>query len=965
MISSKFKRKLLLFFATIFMVLVVSAQDVALKTYKLDNGLTVILHEDNNAPDVFGMVAVKTGSINDPATHTGLAHYLEHLLFKGTQELGTTDWEAEKQHYNEIISLYEEMKSTSDEAKKDEIRKKINEVSILAGQYAIPNEFSNLIQAMGGTGLNAGTSYDVTTYHNSFPSFQIEKWLELYAKRFVNPVFRGFQAELETVYEEKNMYSDNSSSILRENLFKAMYSDHPYGVPIIGTTEHLKNPSIKNLIEFYETWYVPNNMALILSGKFNSEEVIPSIKEKFGNWEDKELPARKYSEIKPFASNISIKERLTPFDQAYWVYRSVPKKHEDELAVELFCRILNNSSETGILDELRVNGDVISASASFLQLNESGEIIISAIPAFDRSQLKLVPLSTTEKIIHKQLEKLKDGQIEDWRIRNAKNELTNSFKIGLESHRNIAYILSDYFSSERNLEDINSYIEKIESITKEDIAKIYNKYIDTNHISFFSYKGRAKKDKIEKPDNEPITPKYGEKSKLAEEIEGIPLKPIKEDYIDFNKDVTESILTDKVTLHYVPNKVNEIFSLTIRFGTGAIENPKLPMAANLMQSAGIMAQFSPNEFKKEMAGLGCIANYNVNNSYLYVSLTGNEDNLAKACQLLSRQILMPALDDKQFDATIGSALTQRISEKDRVEYTTNAVYEYLLYSDKSDFIDRPTSEEINELSIKNLTGEFIRATEYEADVFYQGALNNEEVSEILKTNLVFSSGRKDSNSPVVKEYTNYNENSILVFHQKEAAQSRIYLFIPEDETNLNDIPRIQAFNEYFSGGFNGILLQEIRELNSMAYSASGSYSIPAKRNFKSRFFCTLSTQGDKTVDAIKLMLDLINDMPEKPERMENIKNYLMQTSLSEKPSFRNLAETISYWETMGYNEDPSKVNIPKYKELQFSDIVDFYSKMIKGKKYAIAIVGDTKSFDVKELKDLGKVEMLKTSTIYN
>ena len=958
------KSKLILFCLMVFSVSTSMAQNIALNTFKLDNGLTVILHEDHDAPDVYGMVTVKTGSINDPETNTGLAHYLEHVLFKGTQELGTTDWEAEKVHYEKIIALYEEMRAAPDEAKKDEIRKEINKASIAAGEYAIPNEFSNLLQAMGGTGVNAGTSYDYTFYHNSFPSFQIEKWLELYAKRFENPVFRGFQAELETVYEEKNMYSDNSTSVLRETLFKAMYPEHPYGIPIIGTTEHLKNPSLKDVIDFYNTWYVPNNMALILSGKFNSDEIIPSIKKNFGRWERKDVPKPAYTKNKPFEKNISIKERLSPFDMAYWVYRAVPNKHEDELAVELFCRILNNNSETGILDELRINGDVISASASFLQLNQSGEIIISAIPAFDRSQMKLVPLSATEKIIHKQLAKLKTGNIEDWRIENAKTELINGHKRATESHQYIASILNSYFTSGRDLNEINTYIDKVNAISKEDIVGVYNKYLDAKHISFFSYKGRAPKDKISKPENEPIKPKYGAKSKLAKEIEAIPLKPIEENFVDFDKDVTRSVLTDKVKLHYVPNKVNEIFSLTIRFGAGSIEMPRLEMAADLMQSAGIMGQYSPNEFKKEMARLGCIANYFVSNSYTYVSLSGNEENLAKACQLLSRQILMPALDDKQFDATIGSVLTQRISEKERVEYTSQAALQYLLYKENSDYIDRLSNEDINELTIKKLTGEFIRATEYAADVFYEGALNNEEVSDILKNNLVFSSGRKDSNSPVVKEHASYDKNTIMVLHQKEASQSSIYLYIPEGEMELADIPKVEAFNEYFSGGFNGVLLQEIRELNSMAYGASGRYSIPAKPGFKSRFLSVLSTQGDKTVDATKLLLQLIGDMPEKPERMENVKNYLVQKSLSKKPSFRNMAETISSWETMGFTDDPSKINIPKYKELEFSDVVDFYKEKIQGKNFAIAIVGDTKSFDVKALKELGTVKMLKTATLY-
>ncbi len=173
-----------------------------LKAFKLKNGLSVYIWEDNTKSDVYGAVGIRTGSVNDPDQYTGLAHYLEHVMFKGTNKISTLDWAAEEPIYKQIIAKYDEMAEEADPVKKEAIGKEINELTIEAGKVSVSNEFSNLMESMGAKGLNAGTSYDYTVYYNSFPTYQINKWLEISSQRFINPVFRTFQSELETVYEE-------------------------------------------------------------------------------------------------------------------------------------------------------------------------------------------------------------------------------------------------------------------------------------------------------------------------------------------------------------------------------------------------------------------------------------------------------------------------------------------------------------------------------------------------------------------------------------------------------------------------------------------------------------------------------------------------------------------------------------------------------------------------------------------
>ena len=256
-----------------------SPQGLDVTIHTLGNGMQVWLNEDHSTPTVMGMVVVRAGAKDCP--DTGIAHYFEHMMFKGTDRIGTADYAAEKPLLDSIERHYSLLKDAPSEEARHAILKKINEFSVAAARYAVPNEFSNLISEFGGSGLNAWTSFDNTVYHNTFASGNMEPWLELNSERLLNPVFRLFQSELETVYEEKNMYSDALGGEALERAQERAFRPHPYARPIIGTTENLKNPDLHAMREFYGKYYVGGNMALILSGDFDAETTLPLIEKYF------------------------------------------------------------------------------------------------------------------------------------------------------------------------------------------------------------------------------------------------------------------------------------------------------------------------------------------------------------------------------------------------------------------------------------------------------------------------------------------------------------------------------------------------------------------------------------------------------------------------------------------------------------------------------------------------------------
>jgi predicted Zn-dependent peptidase len=943
----------------------VNANTQGLKAFKLPNGLNVFIWEDATVPDVFGMVAVNVGAKEDPDEYTGLAHYLEHMMFKGTEKIGSLDWEKEKNIYEQIIAKYDENAGTADPVQKEVLSKEINKLTIESAKYSLPNEFFNLTQGMAGENPNAATSYDYTVYHSSFPPGEIYKWLELNSERFINPIFRNFQPELETVYEEYNLNQDKQNYREYEHIMNIIFAGHPYSRSVIGLPEHLKNPQLSRLNEFYRNWYVPENMALILVGNVKTSEILPIIKEKFGRLENRPVPERKSYPENPVKGRKEVSAKLSEYPQVILAFPGIPADSEDDIALSICISILSNSSRTGLIDKLSLDGDLTGGYADAMSLKERGSILVIAIPYYDINQRRFESLKSTEKTLLGEIKKLQEGNFEEWLVQSIKNEMIRNFDIQMESHYNKAFKLAESFNYGKKLEDLLNYKDIVASVSIEKIKETAKKYFAHNYHAILLNEGKPAKEKeLEKPPYEPIQPVRGVESEYSKTFRLLPVKYVGDSYANMD-DVKVKQINDRSKLFYTHNPENDIFTLTLKFGIGTEKMPKLDMAASLMNNAGIMEQMNAQEVKQEFSNLGASCDYSVDGSYLYVKMNGFETNLKASCNLLTRQVLLPQLDEKQMNNLKGVHFQQRTIEKKSNSALADALKEYLLYKDKSEYIDRLTVEEIGELTVSNLTGEFQRATDYEAEIHYVGALPIEQVYDILSKNLPLKQGEKASSSPEIKEKVNYTENTVLFLPNSEAKQSTVYFYIAGDNYKKEKDPGIDAFNEYFSGGFSGLVIQEIREYRSMAYTSGGYYIRPQIENKRAFFFGSIGTQADKTSDAIEIYMNLLAGMPQYPDRISNIKNYLKGMATVEKPHVRNVSQTYQNWKLRGYIKSPAETNKDAITGLTFDDIVKFYSDNIKGRPIAIAIVGNPKAIDTKALEKYGKVIKLSASKVFS
>lgn len=936
-----------------------------LKAFKLKNGLSVFIWEDDTKSDVYGAIGVRTGAVNDPAEYTGLAHYLEHVMFKGTNKISALDWASEEPIYKKITVKYDEMANETDPVKKEAIGKEINELTIEAAKFSVSSEFSNLMESMGAKELNAGTSYDYTIYHNSFPAYQINKWLEISSQRFINPVFRTFQSELETVYEEYNRAQDNPNRMQQQFLLNKAFEGHPYSRSVLGLSEHLKSPRLSKLIEYYENWYTPENMVLVLVGKVNAQQISGRINAAFGRLPQKITPERKIYPDLAIKGRTQYNAKIGYYPSVYLVYQGVSAGCPDEKALEIAMELLSNSNNTGTLNKLVIGGELTSSMAGPMTFREQGRNIINVIPLYDENQRRFESNKSAEKKALNAIKQIANGEFEDWAVEAIKSNMCRDYDLRMEFNESKANILMNAFINEIELDEVLNYKDEIMAITNEDIKRVAKQYLSDNYLALYIDKGKTKdENKIKKPGYKPIEPPVGKQSLYATQFKNMAIGKVDEKFINFS-DVQIKKLNERSKMYYTQNSENNVFSLTLRYGVGERELPKLGIAAELMNNAGIMGAYEPQQLKEEMSKLNVTSSVNADENYLYITMRGYEATLAQACQLLARQILMPKLDDKQLSRIKGSILGGRQERKSNVSLLPSALSQYIRYKEHSSYINEMTDKEIYDLQISELTGDINRAANYEAEIFYCGTLPFDNAYDILSKNMPLVANERPSQSPQDRPLTEVTENTIYFLPNSDAEQAQISFFLPMQKYDNKDDVLRDAFYQYFSGGFNGLVINEIREKRSMAYTAGAYIATPTVLGNQTYMSGSIGTQNDKANDAIDVFMELINDMPKNTERIDNIKSYMRQEALSSHPDFRYKAQYLKMYQQMGYTGDPAIEKLPKIDALTFDDIVKFYEENIKGKPYTIGVMGNPKDIDLKKLEKYGKVVKVNERKLFN
>ena len=932
------------------------------KEYRLENGLTVWLNEDHSQPKVFGAVVVKAGAKDCP--DTGIAHYFEHKMFKGTDRIGTLDYESEKVLLDSIAMKYDELAMTEDTAARARLQKEINELSIRSSEYVIPNEFNRLINRFGGSGLNAATSYDATIYFNTFSPQYMVQWAEINSERLINPVFRLFQSELETVYEEKNMYGDFIGDQVMDTLMARYFGPHPYAYPIIGSTKNLKNPRLTEMHKFFEDYYVASNMALILSGDFDAQQVMPILEKAFSRIRSGNAPKQEKVMLPPFNGRETMKVKFPiPFIKAMGLgFRGVSANHEDQVALNIAVNLLNNANGTGYLDKLMVEHKLMGALAINESMNEAGILAVAIMP-----KLLIQSYSSAEKMVWDEINRVKNGDFSDEMFNSLKLEQKRQYASSLENIDSRATVMMNLFSQGKSWNDYLNEVARIESITKEDVVRVAQKYFSNNYLCVTKSTGKYPKDNLPKPAFSPVVPRNADaSSSYAKQLEKIPEQQVAPRIIDFEKDVKTSKLTPLVTLYTTPNPLNDIFTLNISYGIGALEQPELMQLTNYLQLLGTES-LSFEQFRSRLQSIGSTLAFDVTPDAFVMKVTGFDNHIDETMELVGDFIRHAKADDKKLRQIVDDA---KVSEKAFFKSGDNvasALLEQVKYGDQSRYLRKLSLSQIKKLKGKDMLAIYDKVRSVQCDLHYCGTLPVEKVIGTIRQHLPLERTTIASNSPYYRELKQYDRPTVFFIDMPDMAQSIVYGYVkgdPVDDKASRHASRL--FSVYFGGDMSSLMFQEIREFRSFAYRTSGRYQLPnhAHKGTAGSFTAMLSTQSDKTLDALGVLDSLIREMPLKPERVEAVKQTLVNRINNDYPPFRNLSEKVASARMEGFDRDPAEEFLRDIATMDMQDISRFYREQISGRPVVYVIAGNRKHIDMKKLAEYGTIIKVKKKDIY-
>lgn len=929
------------------------------RIYTLDNGLKVYMSVNDEEPRIQTYIAVRVGGKNDPSETTGLAHYFEHLMFKGTEQFGTQDYAAEKPLLDEIEQLFEVYRKTEGEAERKAIYKRIDSISYEASKLAIPNEYDKLMATIGAQGTNAYTGYDMTVYVENIPSNQVENWLKIEADRFKNVVIRGFHTELETIYEEKNMSLTQDGRKVYEAMNAALFPNHPYGKQtVLGTQEHLKNPSITNVKNYHDQYYVPNNMAICLSGDFDPEEMISLIDQYFGDMQpNPEIPVLEYEPEQPITEPIVTEVWGLDAANVAIGWRLGGATSDDADLANIVGSILYNG-QAGLID-LNINQQQKTLSAyGYPSISaDYGYMQLAGRPKQGQS------LEEVRDLLLGEVAKLRAGEFDEALIAAAVNNYKLEAMQYLDSNDGRADMYVQSFINRTEWKDEVEVFDRLSKITKDDVVRFANEKLGENSYAII-YKREGKdpnEQKIAKPEITPIVTNRDAQSDFLKAIVASEVKPIEPRFVDFEKDMDRFEAQSGIEVLYKQNTTTDYFSLEYMFDLGTIVDPALGLAFDYTEYLGTLSK-TAEQIQSELYGLACFFNLRASSSRCYITISGLGENMNKAMDIVEDLVANAVADEAILANVKQNMLKSRANAKLNQSSNFSALQSYVIYGEEG-MKARLSNEELMALTSEELLAKVRDLLTKQHTVVYYGPATQQELLASLNEHHNVS---EELQPLEIKRLANVPTPDNKVFIAEYDANQIYYIQYSNrgEKFDVANDADLDLYNEYFGGGMSSIVFQEMREARGLAYSARAYMSTPTYADGNYSFTAYIATQNDKMKQAIEAFDEIINTMPES-EAAFNVA----------KESYINQLRTLRYTKSsvltafirtrdMGLDYDRARDVFEKVQTMTLDDVKAVQQQWVKDRNYYYLILGDSKNLDLNYLRTLGPITFLSQEQIF-
>jgi predicted Zn-dependent peptidase len=928
--------------------------------YTLKNGLTVALSPNKKEPRISVRIPVRTGSNNDPKDHTGLAHYLEHLLFKGTDKYGSLNWAQEKPYLDQIDNLYEQYNHTTDAAQRKVIYHTIDSVSGIAAKYAIANEYDKMMASIGSQRSNAHTWVEETVYEEDIPANALDKFLAIQAERFRNPIFRIFHTELEAVYEEKNRSLDNDQWKISEAMHTLLFPTHNYGQQTtIGTIEHLKNPSLKAIREYYYKYYVPNNMAIVMAGDFNPDEVIKKIDAAFSYMQPKPVEEYKGPTEAPVKGPI-VKEIYGPSAETVRLaYRTGAASSREAFLADVVASILSNG-KAGLLDlNLNKQQKVLNAAAGVRQYKDYGLFMLLATPKQGQT------LEQVKDILLEQIDKLKKGKFDESLIKAIVANYKLSQLTAMEDNTNRAEDIMDQFIKNKDQEwDRNvAQLDEMAKVTKKEIVDFTSRFFTADdYVVIYKRKGEDKSIvKVEKPAITPVETNSGKQSDFVKAITKDPLPATQPVWLDYNKDIQKS-KAGLADVLYVPNKENSLFRLSYYFNQGNFNNRMLPIALQYLQYLGT-DKYSSEEITKQFYNLATSFTANAANEETTITISGLQENFDKSIALFEQLLRNCKPDEKALESLKDRLLKSRANNKMNKQAISLAIRDYAIYGQNNPFNYVLTNEEIKSLKAEDLIAILHSLSSYKHDVLYYGPAPIAKLSaDVVKFHTMPKAWTATPKAVVFKPLKQ-SANQVL-FEDYDAVQSEIFWIRNLGQYDPSNTAKVNVYNGYFGGGMGSVVFQTIRESKALAYSTYAVVQTPAKKEDEYTFVGYVGSQADKMNEAISSMNELLKDMPKTEQNFANVIKARKKDIETQRITKDGIIFSYLASKKKGLTEDIRKAEYNELNKLTLADIAAYHQQQFQNQPVTYSVIASEKKINMDDLKKYGEVRKLNVDDLF-
>ncbi len=930
------------------------------RIYTLPNGLKVYMSVNKETPRIQTYIAVRVGGKNDPAETTGLAHYFEHLMFKGTPSFGTSDYAAEKPMLDEIEQLFETYRQTEDEAERAAIYHRIDSISYEASKISIPNEYDKLMAAIGANGTNAYTSQDMTVYVEDIPSNEVENWAKIEADRFRNPVIRGFHTELETIYEEKNMSLTRDARKVWEALDAALFPHHPYGTQtVLGTQEHLKNPSITNVRNYHKTYYVPNNMAICLSGDLNPDEVIATIDKYFGDMVPNEnLPKLEFQPEEPITEPV-VREVYGLEAANVMIGWRLPGNSTDPNDVAQIASAILNNGQAGLIDlDLNQQQKVLGAYGGYSGQPDYSTFLVGGSPKAGQS------LEEVRDLLLAEVAKLRAGDFDEKLIEAS----INNFKLyqmkAYEDNASRADMYVQSFISGTDWADEVAQLDRMAKITKQDIVDWANEYLgEKSYAIVYKREGEDRNvQKIAAPKITPIVTNRDKQSAFLTEIQQSKVTPIEPVFVDYQKDMAQFDVREGIHVLYKKNELNDIFTLNYIFDTGTENDPSLSLAFDYMSYLGTEAM-SAEQIASEMYDIACSFSMYAGSNQCSISISGLIENMPRAMEIVEGLISGAVADEAILGNLKQDMIKERADAKLNQARNFGALQRYLYYGE--DYIKRTTltNDALMALGSEQLIAAVQALMGKQHEVLYYGPKSEEEVKQLIAENHKAA----EELAPLEKNYPKkqLTDQSSVILAQYDANQLYYLQFSNRGEAfDVKNDPAITLYNEYFGGSMNSICFQEMREARGLAYTAQAWLASPSFAGDSYSYTAFIATQNDKMQTAIEAFDEIINQMPESEAAFQIAKDAIISRLRTDRTTGADVLNSYIQLRRLGLSEDRDRQIFEKVQTMTLEDVKATQQQWVKDRPYTYGILGDIKNLDLNFLKTLGPIRTVSQEEIF-